>query len=752
MSSQSLPHSTPLKKPSSRVLNSGDAVTPPRSQEALKDVMKDEIGAHAWAFDPQRVSRILSPKTRKSNATDLGLLDSYDCLVDRTPFKDALQAAKEKLIVPVWPPTDNKERDHYPALVEFINHCVGVGNAALKTQKALGGWYQNLRFVVYDKETGDGVEGAHALKPDLVGLVGGGDDNKLYWTPTRQAATSDTAAGRGEDASPSRTFALVIGYNQTKRELRFLVFHRSGLTSSEPCNLSQPQGREDALRLMMTILLWSKPQHAGFISTSNEFEYLVPKSPNSVESIQAKVEEIIHASTCVRGRATRVCRLLCGIPLDLAALVSLKPTAEVNILRRSTRLQSPLVTGSNTKTPKASAGKITPIYPRSINAERKLEWCQHTLKAGKGDRTLDHKQEIVLKVSWQRDSRKDMEKDMYAAGDGRFGTPGVLCSYDGTHPTGEPISTHLLLPTLKEMEALKEKKVPEHVKTIHWTVFSSKAPSSAEALTQDILLGWHSFYQSGFMQRDISIGNVLLIEIEDEVLTMEWPPGELSAAFEGLKIQSEQSAESPAHQIAAEIKALVATLQIEQKCTAFVTDGDMAANWKTYFDNRHDLETRSGTVQFMSLGLQRAMETDRPYIHSPIDDLESFFWLAFWAVVFNKQNKTRSVDEVYWQQALKSGHYEAKTTAASRLKRYSTFSLISNELVPLLKSLDKTLDALRTDWDEKMEEVGEVPKTQLKEFYIYHFHLYSLLGVRDILSAVAKHYGKLKPCNAFPSQ
>lgn len=146
----------------------------------------------------------------------------------------------------------------------------------------------------------------------------------------------------------------------------------------------------------------------------------------------------------------------------------------------------------------------------------------------------------------------------------------------------------------------------------------------------------------------------------------------------------------------------------------------------------------------MSLSLQLAMEKN--YIHSPIDDLESFFWLAFWAVMFNKQSKTRSEDEVDWQKALKSGGYNEKTGAAYLLKRTrpdSTYSPISTEFVPLLKSLDKSLDTLRTNWDEKMEQAEEIPDAQRTNFYLYHFHLYSLLGVRDILTVVAKHWHDL---------
>lgn len=69
-------------------------------------------------------------------------------------------------------------------------------------------------------------------------------------------------------------------------------------------------------------------------------------------------------------------------------------------------------------------------------------------------------QGIILKPSWKLDSCKHVESEMYHAADGLFGTPTVLCSYEGTHPTGEPISNRLFLPTSFE------------IKSAHWGVLA----------------------------------------------------------------------------------------------------------------------------------------------------------------------------------------------------------------------------------------------------------------------------------------
>jgi hypothetical protein len=109
------------------------------------------------------------------------------------------------------------------------------------------------------------------------------------------------------------------------------------------------------------------------------------------------------------------------------------------------------------------------------------------------------------------------------------------------------------------------------------------------------------------MQRDISIGNVLLtigeassaesfcIKSDSKIMEPLWPTASVdatTAALGGMQIAESDPSKSSA-QIGKEITALVEKLGIRNKFTAFVTDGDMAAEWPTYFDNEHNLDTRS---------------------------------------------------------------------------------------------------------------------------------------------------------------
>ncbi|KAJ6630936.1 hypothetical protein B0H10DRAFT_1979950 [Mycena sp. CBHHK59/15] len=433
--STSAPTSTPMKQPSSRKIAS-DTHTPvsSRLQEQLKSVMEDEIGSQAWQFDTDRVCRMLSPRVpKKGDHLDLRVLDNYDCDVDKSGFIEAHRSAvgelskkyPELLAKPLDPSTPNHsrspwrtdpgERPHYEPLAAFLNTCVELGVRALDQAglSSSGRWYDDLSFVTYDKSMVDGVGGAAALKPDLAG--GNGVDvlgtNTLYWSPPEGhkgphmqlpvevkknmrdlVSQSATYARCLFSAHPSRTFALVLAFNHTQRELRFLIFHRSGLTSTKALKLEDRKARADTLRLIMTLLLWSTPQHAGFVDTTNDFMYLIPQPSNPEDWVWADVKGVLHNSECVRGRATRVCLVSCQRepgPSTAAAPAepivdnfqsttpaSLKPATQTTVLRRSPRLKLSQTETTSPAPTEAKKGDSKPKGSQTRKGESKAKGSQ----------------------------------------------------------------------------------------------------------------------------------------------------------------------------------------------------------------------------------------------------------------------------------------------------------------------------------------------------------------------------------------
>ena len=289
-----------------------------------------------------------------------------------------------------------------------------------------------------------------------------------------------------------------------------------------------------------------------------------------------------------------------------------------------------------------------PVYPH--HPTYPLKWSPPSnLTLGEG--SISNGQDVILKASWQTDSRKDVESEMFKAASGAFGTPVVFCSYEGTDLDGVPISNRLLLPSPKEVENDPDLHYPLFVKdkddgtpplnpevrTLCYIVFFTEgqllteAKSSHElciALVHGLLgglllfllvlrltnihAGWLSYYQSGFVQRDISISNVLLavgnarskhpFSITGDILKPLWPPLSLDAALHS-RMKFKES-ETSASRIASEIKVLVGQLEIKDTFIAFVTDGDLAANWKTYFNderNVNQIKSVSPLYVFLSI-------------------------------------------------------------------------------------------------------------------------------------------------------
>ncbi|KAJ6567310.1 hypothetical protein DFH09DRAFT_983916 [Mycena vulgaris] len=283
------------------------------------------------------------------------------------------------------------------------------------------------------------------------------------------------------------------------------------------------------------------------------------------------------------------------------------------------------------------------------------------------------------------------------------------------------------------------------------------------------LLGWLSLYQAGFLHRDIGIATVLLttresmstpFDVGGDILTAVWPPlsdsASLAATLNAMKIGDDSQSLA---QIALKIKEIAAKLndKVGTECTAFVTDGDMAAEWTTYFDDEHNLHTRSGTEQFMSLPLQQAMTLGTPYLQSPIDDIESFFWLACWAVLFNRHTPTqdRSPFEIRWQRRLANGDYDSRSGVVHGISSdvgAGKYSPVTKQLRPLLKEWWRLQDDLRADWQTVIAAVDDVPTHQEAQYYLHYFHLYALRGVKDGLTVLTKYRDALQDFAPFPSK
>ncbi|KIJ52704.1 hypothetical protein M422DRAFT_156774 [Sphaerobolus stellatus SS14] len=112
------------------------------------------------------------------------------------------------------------------------------------------------------------------------------------------------------------------------------------------------------------------------------------------------------------------------------------------------------------------------------------------------------------------------------------------------------------------------------------------------------MLGHWVLFKAGWLHRDVSIGNVLLM--------MKPEPRKPVEAFSNL-----------------------GKLYFNE-CVGFIIDGDLAVKWN---DKNHEgAQRRSGTPPFMSMNLIETWLQGTNAPHTPIDDLESFAWVFLWAI------------------------------------------------------------------------------------------------------------------------
>ena len=368
--------STPLRPPSNStktIISDNHPSPSPSLQDAMKAAVGHELEGYTWQFDAKRLAKVLSPKRRKSTLGP-NEVDSLDAYSVKEISDKVLRAAVKTLEIPTFPET-KKELEHYEPLGKLLNYCVKACHDALGNSK--GEYYSGLNFVSWDRQTKDGCYGEHPLKPDVVGGIKLPDKEKitanggLYWRPprlhdhellfpvevkegwynlVRQAGTYARCLFM---ASPLREFALVLGYEHVEKEIRFLVFHHGGLTSSQSLNIGNKKGIRDLLRIFLAILSWNTVVDAGLPLWCNDSSMILPgnKAPQTVQ-----VKKVLHDALALRGRCSRVAlvseveesRVEESEKLKESKLIPAIPgSMNMCALRRSARIQSNGIAGKS---------------------------------------------------------------------------------------------------------------------------------------------------------------------------------------------------------------------------------------------------------------------------------------------------------------------------------------------------------------------------------------------------------------------
>ena len=304
----------------------------PIQSESKNDTVY-EIANHTWQFPSLEIARMLSPKKPKphiEHTAELLLQHQYDYVVDRPAFQNALEDVVTRLVNDA---SLTSQSFNLHDLAVFLTRCVEVCHDALDNQREFplrqDRWCRNFQFTVRDVLV-DRSRKYVRCKSLIVGghrFSGGGDEmfygdspedrpaDRLTLPVEAEGSWQETTSRACGDArclfnlNKIRSSVLVLAFNQDERALRFLIFHRGGLTASEPCDITTPGGLREVARLFLVLTSWSTPEDAGLVPSCTDAMCALPADGSGKDYVLAALDGVVSWSLRLRGRMTLVSRL-----------------------------------------------------------------------------------------------------------------------------------------------------------------------------------------------------------------------------------------------------------------------------------------------------------------------------------------------------------------------------------------------------------------------------------------------------------
>ncbi|KAH9060905.1 hypothetical protein EDB87DRAFT_515058 [Lactarius vividus] len=201
------------------------------------------------------------------------------------------------------------ERNSYEPLTHFLNIIVCAAKECLTPWAARH--LRGLQFLPYGVEMQDKVDSEKPLKPDVLGLVcSPPNQQKIFWNDV--AIIIEVKSKRLEliqqlstyarcylATNRRRSFSIAIAFDHEKLRMRFLIFHRAGLSSSHELSLHEEAGFQSVVEHMVGVL--SIPDEKAFDLDMARFENVYRINNRDYEIVRP-----IHVRNSVRGRATAV--------------------------------------------------------------------------------------------------------------------------------------------------------------------------------------------------------------------------------------------------------------------------------------------------------------------------------------------------------------------------------------------------------------------------------------------------------------
>ncbi|KAH9010942.1 hypothetical protein EDB83DRAFT_379514 [Lactarius deliciosus] len=372
------------------------------------------------------------------------------------------------------------ENNSYVPLTHFLNAIVRAAKECLNPWAARH--LSNLRFLLHDEEMLDEVESEKPLKPNILGLLVSSPlprKQKISWSDDDVAVIVEVKHGQLMlvdqlstyarcflSVDRRRSFLIAIAFDNQTLQMHFLVFHRSGLSSSHALSLHSEAGFQSVVKHIVGILSIPDEGAFGLDKTRSGDVY-------RINNRDYEIVRSIHTRISVRSRATAVYCIRACTP------------------------------GTQDTTPTRSRWLTLP------------------------DGVTELPEKMVYKLSYQTEGHSS-EGNLLSGSLDQFGIVDIVGSYICTpeDATEEPFGStahHVRNSTFWPLSDQCVERSPDN-RYLHCTAMALEGfpllytsdveagiPSPAELLESILhaMIGHYNLYLGGVLHRDVSNGNIL---------------------------------------------------------------------------------------------------------------------------------------------------------------------------------------------------------------------------------------------------
>jgi len=159
------------------------------------------------------------------------------------------------------------------------------------------------------------------------------------------------------------------------------------------------------------------------------------------------------------------------------------------------------------------------------------------------------------------------------------------------------------------------------------------------------------------------------------------------------------------------------------------------------------MTSMQGTYEFMSDELVDTQRTwpRSPYLHSPVDDLESFYYTAQWAAAFNdgaSGGRFNGPEIQEFREMIAGGERARATIKLSSLAPFSAeakYGLFFARSLRVLTPWRLKLFTLRQEWSDVLHSASLRDGNDNEEYLRLNFYIFGYRGVVEYLQLVHKH-------------